>query len=133
MRRILKYTKGVRRLDDLFNRGNIVNNQDYPGAVFYDSDLLLMVNCAYADLADSKDEYMALLLDYYNQAGKPQYFIMEVIDSSYTRDNAQFPKHIRLSKEDVESMFPEYKILSWETYKYPINKKSKTLYLIEEA
>ena len=123
----------VRRLDDLFNRGNIVNNQDYPGATFYESDLLLMVNCAYADLADSKDEYMTLMLDYYNHAGKPQYFIMEVIDSSYTRDNAQFPKHIRLSKEDVESMFPKYKISSWETYKYPINKKSKTLYLIEKV
>lgn len=111
----------------------IVNNQDYPGAAFYESDLLLMVNCAYADLADSKDEYMTLMLDYYNHAGKPQYFIMEVIDSSYTQDNAQFPKHIRLSKEDVESMFPGYKISSWETYKYPTNKKSKTLYLIEKV
>ena len=127
------YKRTVRRLDDLFNRGDIVNNQDYPGTAFYECDLLLMVNCAYADLAESKDEYMALMLDYYNHAGMPQYFIMEVIDSSYTQNNAQFPKHIRLSKEDVESMFRGYKITAWETYKYPINKKSKTLYLIEKV
>lgn len=127
------YKRTVRRLDDLFNRGDVVYNQDYPGAAFYESDLLLMVNCAYANLADSKDEYLALMLDYYNHAGKPRYFIMEVIDSSYTQDNAQFPRHIRLSKEDVESMFPGYKISAWETYKYPINKKSKTLYWIEKV
>ena len=61
--------------------------------------------------------------------GSIRFFKMCIRD----RDNAQFPKHIRLSKEDVESMFPGYKISSWETYKYPINKKSKTLYLIEKA
>lgn len=65
------------------------------------------------------------MLDYYNHAGKPQYFIMEVIDSSYTRDNAQFPKHIRLSKEDVESMFPKYKIHHGKRINIPSTKRAK--------
>lgn len=70
--------------------------------------------------------------DYYKHAGNPQYFIMEVIDNSYTIEDEVFPKYLRLSHIDVEEMFPNCQIQSWQTYKYPQNKKSKTLYLIEK-
>lgn len=56
---------------------------------------------------------------------------MEVIDSSYIEKNSEFPEYIRLSRQDVEGLFRNCKISSWETYKYPKNSKSKTLYLIE--
>lgn len=57
---------------------------------------------------------------------------MEVIDNSYTIEDEVFPKNLRLSHMDVEEMFPNCQIQSWQTYKYPQNKKSKTLYLIEK-
>ena len=94
--------------------------------------MLVLVNCVYDELADSKVGYKKILKDYYKHAGNPQYFIMEVIDNSYTIEDEVFPKYLRLSHMDVEEMFPNCQIQSWQTYKYPQNKKSKTLYLIEK-
>ncbi len=54
-------------------------------------------------------------MNYYASAGYPEYFIMEVIDSSYTQYDKEFPNHIRLSYEDVEEMFPNFRIQSWAT------------------
>ena len=34
---------------------------------------------------------------------------------------------------DISDSYPECSIKSWITYKYPENKKSKTLYLIERS
>ena len=64
--------------------------------------------------------------DYYAAAGKPHYFIMEVIDTSYTVEDEEFPEYIRLSPEDVDDMFPGFNIQSWPTYRYPENRRSKT-------
>lgn len=123
--------KAKRRMREMFNRDEIIQNSEFPKGGTYSSDILVLVNCAYADLADSKKAYLELMMKYYLAAGKPQYFIMEVIDASYTEENTEFPKYIRMSYEDVVSLFPDSEITSWETYKYPINKKSKTLYLIK--
>ena len=123
--------KAKRRIKEMFNREDIIQNSEFPDGSTYSADILVLVNCAYADLANSKEEYIKLMKKYYSEAGKPQYFIMEVIDSSYTEENSEFPKHIRMSFADVVSLFPDSEITSWETYRYPINKKSKTLYLIK--
>lgn len=120
------------RIKMLFNKENVIENSSFPTLQKYVSDILIVVNCAYKDLAETKEEYAKLMQQYYISAGLPRYFIMEVIDSSYTKDDPEFPKHIRFSFSEVQQMFPNYKIQSWETYKYPINKKSKTLYLIEK-
>ncbi|MDC1725154.1 class I SAM-dependent methyltransferase [Phocaeicola vulgatus] len=119
-----------RRLKDMFNRENIVYNEKFPNRQNYSSDVLVLVNCAYADVAKSKEEYLSLLKEYYICAGKPQYYLMEVIDSSYTKTDKEFPEYIRLNYDEVRNLFPCSTIMSWETYKYPINRKSKTLYLI---
>lgn len=37
---------------------------------------------------------------------------MEVIDSSYTEKNSEFPEHIRLNRQDVEGLFRNCKISS---------------------
>ena len=120
-----------RRIADMFNMNGVVRNENYPTVNHYTVDILILVNCAYADMADSKQEYMDLMLKYYTCAGRPKHFLMEVIDSSYTQKDNEFPEHIRLSLQDVRNIFPNCEIRFWETYKYPVNRKSKTLYLIE--
>ena len=92
-----------RRIAEMFDRNDVVQNENYPNNKQYAVDILILVNCAYADMARTKQEYQDLMREYYVCAGCPRYFLMEVIG----------------------------KISSWETYKYPTNRKSKTLYLIE--
>ena len=74
---------------------------------------------------------MRRLSAYYTLASEPEYYILEVIDSEYTQPNECFPEQIRLSENDIRTMFPNKNIKSWKTYEYPKNKKSKTLYLIQ--
>lgn len=120
-----------KRMTEMFGRKNIVQNEIYPNGNQYNADILILVNCVYTDLVNTKQEYMALIHEYYIKAGCPKYYLMEAIDSSYTKEDIVFPKHIRMNHDDVLSLFPNCKICSWETYKFPMNRKSKTLYLIE--
>lgn len=119
-----------RRINDMFGRKNVVLNENYPNDRQYTADVLILVNCAYADLAKTKQEYLDLMREYYASAGCPQYYLMEAIDSSYKKEDDEFPEHIRLSSDDVQKLFPNYEIRFWETYKYPKNRRSKKLYLI---
>ncbi len=120
-----------RRIVEMFGRNEIVQNENYPSNKQYATDILILVNCAYTDMTKTKQEYLDLMRKYYVCAGNPKYCIIEVIDSSYTKKDDEFPEHIRLSGNDVKELFPNCKICSWETYKYPTNRRSKTLYLIE--
>ncbi len=120
-----------RRLRDIFNRDIHIIASDYPDGNIYNCDILILVNCAYGDLAQTKSEYLESLRLYYNSAGSPRFFLLEVIDDSYTQEDDEFPSHIRLCEKEIRGLFPGYLIKSWETYRYPLNKKSKTLYMIE--
>ncbi len=120
-----------RRITEMFNRNDIVRNESYPNNKQYATDILILVNCAYADMAKTKQESLDFMREYYVCAGSPKYFLMEVIDSSYTQKDDEFPEYIRLDCNDVKKLFFDCGIYSWETYKYPTNRKSKTLYLIE--
>lgn len=125
-------TSANKRLESLFDIQNCINNTTF----YYqkiDADILVLVNCVYSDGIESKDDYINLLMHYYNMACQPRYFILEVIDSSYTEENSTFPSFVRLSKNDICGMFPTSQIKYWETYIYPKNKTSKTLYLIEKT
>lgn len=121
-----------RRVYDLFKRTDVISQGEFSIEQHTDCDVLVLVNCVYKNVAKSKYDYEKLMKDYYTAAGFPHYFIMEVIDSSYTLPDKEFPVHIRLSQDDVKRMFPDFKIQSWTTYTYPENKRSKTLYLIEK-
>ena len=121
-----------RRIADMFNMNGVVRNEKFPTGKQYTADILILVNCVYADQAKTKREYLDLIQNYYVSAGRPNHFLMEVIDSSYTETNSEFPEYVRLSLSDIEGIFRNCKIRSWETYKYPTNSKSKTLYLIEK-
>ena len=117
-------------IDKLFRKKNIILPNKFNNQTF-DADLLIIVNCSYSDGCNTKQEYMERLKKYYIQANKPKYYILEVIDSEYTKPDKNFPEHIRLSAQDIKNMFPCHNIDSWKTYEYPKNKKSKTLYLIQ--
>ncbi|MBR4388424.1 MAG: class I SAM-dependent methyltransferase [Prevotella sp.] len=124
--------RAQRSISELFQKDNIIINGEYPGCNEYDCDILIMVNCAYVTLASSKEEYLNLLKSYYRHAKEPKFFILEVIDSSYKNKDDEFPSYIRLDRNDIEVLFPNTSIHSWVTYKYPENRRSKTLYLIEK-
>lgn len=118
------------RLKSLFNREGIIRSELFENQ-FCPSDLLVLVNCVYSDGLKSKEEYLRQILSYYEQAGSPHYFILEVIDESYKEANDVFPPIIRLGKDNIVNLFPNSKIQSWPTYVYPKNHISKTLYYIE--
>ena len=104
------------KISVLFDRHDVVLQADFPiGNV--SCDILLMVNCAYADGCTTKNEYLNYLRYFWEEAGRPKHF----------------PKCIRLSQEDIRSKFPESTISSFETYRYPTNKRSKRLYIIENS
>lgn len=126
-------TVAQRRINDMFGMKNIVIHEKFPNNRHYAADILILVNCAYADTTKTKRDYMNLLKKYYIYSDYPKYFLMEVIDASYTKDDEEFPMHIRLNQNDVKGLFPKCDISSWETYQYPTNRKSKTLYLIKRS
>lgn len=118
------------RLKSLFNREGIIRSELFENQ-FCPSDLLVLVNCVYSDGLKSKEEYLRQILSYYEQAGSPHYFILEVIDESYKEANDVFPPIVRLGKDNIVNLFPNSKIQLWPTYVYPKNHISKTLYYIE--
>ena len=118
------------RLKSLFNREGIIRFELFENQ-FCPSDLLVLVNCVYSDGLKSKEEYLRQILSYYEQAGSPHYFILEVIDESYKEANDVFPPIVRLGKDNIVNLFPNSKIQLWPTYVYPKNHISKTLYYIE--
>ena len=122
-----------KKIYELFGNKTIIRCDCFPTSEIQYSDLLILVNCAYKDSANSKQEYIELMKHYYEYAGFPKYFLLEVIDSSYTIYDDEFPEYIRLSREDVRNMFPFADIKEWQTYIYPENSRSKTLYLISKT
>ena len=118
------------RLKSLFNREDCIRSESFTNQL-YPSDLLVLVNCVYSDGLKSKEEYLRQILSYYEQAGSPHYFILEVIDESYKEANDVFPPIVRLGKDNIVNLFPNSKIQLWPTYVYPKNHISKTLYYIE--
>ena len=118
------------RLKSLFNREDCIRSESFTNQL-YQSDLLVLVNCVYSDGLKSKEEYLRQILSYYEQAGSPHYFILEVIDESYKEANDVFPPIVRLGKDNIVNLFPNSKIQLWPTYVYPKNHISKTLYYIE--
>lgn len=119
-----------KKILSLFGKTNIIRHEQFPQCKEH-ADILILVNCVYPDEATTKDEYQDKIMFFYNYAGRPSLFILEVIDSSYTNEDNDFPAFIRLNTDDIIAMFPNAIISSCETYSYPQNKKSKRLYIIE--
>lgn len=119
------------RLKSLFGLRGCIRNVTFKSQMVQ-SDLLVLVNCVYSDGLRNKEDYIQQIKSFYAHAGAPRYFILEVIDSSYTETDETFPPFVRLSKQDVSCMFPSARISSKKTYEFPRNKTTKALYFIEQ-
>ena len=122
-----------KRIKELFGLNGVIKNQKFPNGKTYVADVLILVNCVYACTPGDKLLYLKDLKTCYEFASNPFYFILEVIDATYTVEDEEFPFYLRLKLSDIEEIFPGSKISSWKTYEYPENKRSKTLYLIERT
>lgn len=118
-----------RKIQSLFHRTEVVVNKVFPDSKHV-SDVLIIANCVYADDAKDKTEYKNKLRTFYDYAGSPETVILEVIDSSYTQQDPDFPDYVRLSQEDIYDIFPVETMDSYETYHFPKNKRTKYLYKI---
>ena len=108
------------KIISLFKKDNVILNTDYPHG-YEDADVMIMVNCVYADECLNKS------------AGLPKTVLLEVIDSSYSVPDNDFPTWIRLSKQDIRDLFPNANISVFKTYSYPVNKRTKNLYIIRHS
>lgn len=121
----------IDKLYTLFKRTEIVECSKYPQETD-NADVLVLVNCAYADGCVTKEDFKKKMLSFYEKAGTPEIFLLEVIDSSYDIPDVNFPYCLRLSSSDIYSLFPFASIHSYETYRYPQNKRTKRLYVIKQ-
>ncbi len=118
------------KLRSLFGKEGIVILSEFNNQTTTDADVLILVNCVYADGIHTKNEYLDRIISWYEAANKPRYLLLEFIDDSYIEEDEGFPKCVRLNAQDVRRIFPNSQIEVFPTYKYPINKKSKNLYFI---
>lgn len=120
------------KIKSLFGKDNVIINTDYPKGS-ENADVMIMVNCAYADECLNKEEYLQRLLYFYKSAGCPKMVLLEVIDSSYSVQDKDFPTWIRLSTDDIRDLFPKAEMTVFQIYCYPVNKRTKNLYIIKHT
>lgn len=122
----------TRKINILFNRTDVVKKSSFPEGNVCQCDVLLVVNCVYTDNVKSHMDYLNNLRLLYTSAGSPTKYILEVIDSSYSVPDPEFPEYIRVSEAEVRNLFPSCKISSFVSYQYPTNRRTKKIYLIEK-
>ena len=122
----------IEKLNRLFGKTGIVTCSKYPQGQ-ESADILILVNCAYADGCETKVDYMNKIISFFENAGNPELFLLEVIDPEYNIPDKVFPYCLRLNSSEIEVMFPAAKIYSYETYHYPQNKSTKRLYIIKHS
>lgn len=119
------------KMENLFNWKNVVLNQEYPIKTATTPDVLIQVNCIYADQLGSKKEFLERLRNWYEINGTPKYYILEVVDETFDKPHQDFPPMVRTSSTEIRALFPDCAIESIPTYTYPENKSIKTLYIIK--
>lgn len=120
------------KVRNLFNRTDVVKVGSFPENNVSSCDVLLVVNCVYTDNVKSHLDYLNSLRVLYVRAGFPSKYILEVIDSSYSVPDLEFPEYIRVSEVEIRDLFPSCKISSFVSYQYPRNRRTKIIYLIEK-
>ncbi len=120
-------TIGNEKLFSLFNSEGIIIGE-YPIKV-ENIDVLVQVNCVYFEGLSTKKEYLSQIRRFYDNAN-PQYYLLEVIDDSFTQYSNVFPDLVRISEKDIYETFEELNIISYLTYQYPKNTSTKRLYVI---
>lgn len=113
-----------------FNLSDICINAKFPINLNFVVDLLIMVNCVYWENCSTKGEYLNKIQKFYKLCGEPTIFLWEVIDD--VEQEGAYPEYVRVSLEDVRSIFLNYYIEKIDTYRWPENTSSKCLYIIEK-
>lgn len=120
---------GNQKLLNLFKSKNIIIGE-YP-VKLQNIDVLIQVNCVYFEGLLTKQAYINQIRLFYENVN-PKYFLLEVIDSSFTEHSTIFPDFVRLSEEDINEVFNGLKISSCLTYQFPKNSSTKRLYIISQ-
>lgn len=118
------------KISILFDKSVHTINNSYPFELDFTPDIIIQVNCTYTENIRTKADHINQINHIYQINGYPKVFIFESIDDSYDEDNSTFPHYMRLNRTDITKIFPKCQIESFATYKYPMNKVSKTLYKI---
>lgn len=118
------------KIKKLFGAVGVVRPNEFNEQTREDADILILVNCVYADGINSKEDYLSRIYSWYIAANKPRYLILEFVDDSYTEEDSIFPQCVRVNQQDIQGLFPMAQIEVFHTYQYPMNKKSKNLYYI---
>lgn len=117
-----------KKIEYFFQTQQTVIHNNYPISITK-PNILLQVNCVYFEDILSNQDYLEMLNSYYQNAN-PDVFILEVIDSSFTKPSEIYPEYVRLSENDIKNTFKNKNIISHITYQFPQNTSSKRLYVI---
>ena len=118
------------KINKLFGRTGIIHPNEFNEEIKEKADILILVNCVYDDGISSKDEYLHRIYSWFKAADSPKYLILEFIDDSFKKDDGVFPECVRVNPTDIRNLFPQANIDVYQTYLFPLNKKSKKLYFI---
>ena len=118
------------KIQELFGINPDVINKSYPQPLEFTPDILIQLNCVYSDGITCKQDYIQQIIRTHQANGKPGMFIVELIDSSFKMNHVDFPDFVRMNEFEVSECFPECLIKSYVTYKYPVNKTSKRIFVI---
>lgn len=94
-------------------------------------DVLIMVNCVYADGVGSGKDYLERLRALYERFGRPSTFIYEGVTFAPEKRRDVFPEYVWVDSSDIAKTFPESTVRESETYCYPNNSSSKRIFNIE--
>lgn len=122
----------ARKMVDLFGRKNCVVVDDFCARPAI-CDVLILVNCVYADATRTKADYFQMVRNLVMLAGNPRMFIYEAVDGAFKLPHEAFPAHVRLYEEEIRELFPDRHVQGWQTYSTPQNRTDKRLYLLERS
>ena len=94
-------------------------------------DVLIMVNCVYADGVGSREGYLERLRALYERFGRPGTFIYEGVAFAPEGRRDVFPECVWVGSSDIMRTFPEAAVSEIETYRYPNNSSTKRIFNIE--
>ena len=117
-----------KKIEYFFQKSNTVIHDRYPLAIPR-PNILVQVNCVYFENIPTKQEYINQL-KLFHQNAMPDFYFLEVDDSSCKEHFKAFPDFVRLSQEDIKAAFKDKSVESFTTYQFPRNTSTKRLYLI---
>ncbi len=121
-----------KKMYDLYGIDGTVKTGKYPCAIKPKPELLIQLNCVYAEESESSSDYLKKLSVWQKYNGVPKTYLVELIDTSFTAPHEAYSDTVRVSCEDVHKAFPEYDVNRSSTFVFPKNSSSKFIYTIRK-